>query len=77
MLILGWNVVIKGYVIEIQGMYVYTLYNFVYVYTYLFTFSSPITTITTTTTTSLCECFAGYEGMACQRQECPNDCNGR
>jgi len=25
----------------------------------------------------MCECFAGYDGIACQRQECPDDCNGR
>ena len=23
-----------------------------------------------------CECFTGYEGSACQRTTCPNDCNG-
>jgi len=23
-----------------------------------------------------CECFPGYEGSACQRQACPNDCSG-
>lgn len=23
-----------------------------------------------------CNCFAGYTGAACQRTECPNDCNG-
>lgn len=27
--------------------------------------------------TGTCECFAGYEGVACQRTECPDDCNGR
>lgn len=24
-----------------------------------------------------CECYNGFEGMACQRNSCPNDCNGR
>jgi len=24
-----------------------------------------------------CECFAGYEGGACERSMCPNNCNGR
>jgi hypothetical protein len=24
----------------------------------------------------LCECFTGYEGHACQRASCPNDCSG-
>merc|ERR1712227_1028067 len=24
----------------------------------------------------LCECFAGYDGHACQRASCPNDCSG-
>jgi len=24
----------------------------------------------------LCECFPGYEGSACQRASCPNDCSG-
>ncbi len=23
-----------------------------------------------------CNCFTGYEGVACQRQSCPNDCSG-
>ncbi|CAM9909547.1 unnamed protein product, partial [Phaeothamnion confervicola] len=26
--------------------------------------------------TALCKCFTGYEGSACQRTTCPNDCNG-
>lgn len=26
--------------------------------------------------TGECECFAGYEGKACKRQSCPEDCNG-
>jgi hypothetical protein len=26
--------------------------------------------------TGECECFDGYEGTACQRASCPNDCNG-
>jgi len=26
--------------------------------------------------TGLCSCFAGYEGSACQRTSCPNDCSG-
>jgi hypothetical protein len=25
----------------------------------------------------VCECFAGYEGVACQRTSCPNNCNDR
>ena len=25
----------------------------------------------------LCSCFAGYEGVACQRTICPNNCNNR
>lgn len=24
-----------------------------------------------------CECFPGYEGKACERSTCPNNCNGR
>ena len=24
----------------------------------------------------LCSCFAGYDGVACQRMRCPNDCSG-
>ena len=24
-----------------------------------------------------CECFPGYEGIACQRTACPDDCNGQ
>ena len=24
----------------------------------------------------LCQCFVGYEGVACQRTSCPNDCHG-
>jgi len=27
--------------------------------------------------TGLCSCFAGYEGVACQRTICPNNCNNR
>jgi hypothetical protein len=27
-------------------------------------------------TTGLCSCFDGYEGKACQRASCPNDCSG-
>jgi len=26
--------------------------------------------------TGICSCFAGYEGSACQRTACPNDCSG-
>jgi len=26
--------------------------------------------------TGSCQCFPGYTGSACQRTECPNDCNG-
>jgi len=27
-------------------------------------------------TTAECQCFDGYEGKACQRASCPNDCSG-
>jgi hypothetical protein len=27
-------------------------------------------------TTGMCECFVGYDGSACQRASCPNDCSG-
>lgn len=27
--------------------------------------------------TGQCSCFNGYEGAACQRSKCPNDCSGR
>lgn len=27
--------------------------------------------------TGECKCFPGYDGVACQRHECPDDCNGR
>lgn len=27
-------------------------------------------------TTGLCKCWAGFEGNACQRMKCPNDCSG-
>jgi len=27
-------------------------------------------------TSGLCSCFDGYQGKACQRQSCPNDCSG-
>lgn len=27
--------------------------------------------------TGTCECFPGYEGVACQRTVCPNNCNDR
>jgi hypothetical protein len=25
--------------------------------------------------TGLCNCFPGFEGIACERTTCPNDCN--
>jgi hypothetical protein len=28
-------------------------------------------------TTGTCSCFAGYDGVACQRTVCPEECNGR
>merc|ERR1712146_720190 len=28
-------------------------------------------------TTGICTCFPGYDGLACQRSRCPDDCNGR
>lgn len=28
-------------------------------------------------TTGQCQCFTGYEGVACQRTICPNNCNNR
>eukprot|EP01035_Chromulina_nebulosa_P052768 gene52768-72010_t len=28
-------------------------------------------------TSGFCNCFTGYEGVACQRTVCPDDCNGR
>jgi hypothetical protein len=27
--------------------------------------------------TGSCDCFYGYDGLACQRSACPNNCNGR
>lgn len=27
--------------------------------------------------TGFCDCFVGYEGVACQRTSCPNNCNDR
>jgi len=28
-------------------------------------------------TTGGCTCYENYEGLSCERSECPNDCNGR
>jgi len=28
------------------------------------------------TATGMCSCYAGFDGSACQRTTCPNDCNG-
>lgn len=27
--------------------------------------------------TGMCDCFDGFEGIACERTVCPNDCNNR